>query len=578
MLEIGSYVDGKYKILNKIGEGGSGNVYLAMNESANKTWAVKEVKKEDKDPDTQTIFKNSLMVEIDLMKKLRHKYLPSIVDVINQEDSFLIVMDFVDGKSLDNYLENGPCPEKAVIEWAKQLCDVLSYLHKCDPPIIYRDLKPGNIMLKTNGEITLIDFGAAREFKQSAKSSDTVCLGTPGYAAPEQWGGNGQTDARTDIYCLGTTLYHLVTGIEPRPSEMRPIRQINPNLSSGLEDIILRCTMLNPQDRYQSCEEVYYALEHYEELEHSYRRMLKNRVRLLGVMSGLCVLMASGAVYGFVMESKTRNSSYDVYLAQAEEYSSADQEKKLEGYRNAVNLNPSDERAYLSLISYLTSDGVYSTEDDIAMSSILYGTTSENTTNESVFKTNPKGYSEFSFEMGNAYFFYYDGSIKTAKTEAKKWFDHVLELGQEEERKTKRAEIYSRIGGYYETLGTVDITGEKDASTYAELWEDLTLLGDNQGSDLGNDVTLLTLYSEILYQIDSNAVGLLKNGISAEVLEEEIDSLLSKAALVESRENTEALLAKVEERGAIAKRTIDTASAYQNAGGISEADTVKSEE
>ena len=230
------------------------------------------------------------------------------------------------------------------------------------------------------------------------------------------------------------------------------------------------------------------------------------------------------------------------------------------------------------MISYLTSDGVYSTEDDIAMSSILYGTTSENTTNESVFKTNPKGYSEFSFEMGNAYFFYYDGSIKTAKTEAKKWFDHVLELGQEEERKTKRAEIYSRIGGYYETLGTVDITGEKDASTYAELWEDLTLLGDNQGSDLGNDVTLLTLYSEILYQIDSNAVGLLKNGISAEVLEEEIDSLLSKAALVESRENTEALLAKVEERGAIAKRTIDTASAYQNAGGISEADTVKSEE
>ncbi len=570
MLQIGSYVDGKYKILNKIGEGGSGNVYLAMNELANKTWAIKEVKKEGKDPNTQMIFKNSLMMEIDLMKKLDHDYLPSIVDVITMEDTFLIVMDYVEGKSLDTYLKKGPCNQEDVIEWAKQLCDVLEYLHTCNPPIIYRDLKPGNIMLRQTGKrgkITLIDFGAAREFKQSAKSSDTICLGTPGYAAPEQWGGNGQTDARTDIYCLGATLYHLVTGIEPKPSEMQPIRQINPNLSSGLEDIILKCTQLKPENRYQNCKELQYALEHYQELEHSYLRMLKKRIKLVMFTGMLTVLMGGITIWAATMENKTRNSSYDVYLAQAEQYSSANQDKRLEGYRNAINLNPKDERAYLSLMEYLIADGVYSTEDDMTMSTILYDTTTNNTTNESEFKENEAGYSEFCYEMGCAYFFYYEGSVKTAKTEAKKWFDHMLEINQEEGLKSRRAEIYSRIGGYYATLGSIDITGEKDVSTYGELWEDLVLLGANSPSDLGNDVTALTLYSEILLQIDSNAGEFIKNGITEETLVAEIDKLLQLSRNIEVKENTEKLHNQIAERTETARRTISTASAVQRVEG-----------
>lgn len=566
MLEIGSYIDGKYKILNKIGEGGSGSVYLAMNEAANKTWAVKEVKKEDKDLETQTIFKNSLMMEIDLMKKLHHKYLPSIVDVITMDDSFLIVMDYVEGKSLDNYLQNGACKQEDVIEWAKQLCDVLGYLHQCNPPIIYRDLKPGNIMLKANGEITLIDFGAAREFKQSSKSSDTVCLGTPGYAAPEQWGGNGQTDGRTDIYCLGTTLYHLLTGIEPKPAEMRPIRQINPNLSSGLEDIILKCTQLKPEDRYQSCEEVFYALEHYEELEHSYRNMIKKRVTMVSALTAVTVFLGIVAALTASMEANMKKSNYEAYLTQAEGYSSSDRERKLEGYKNAVNINPEDERAYLSLMEYLISDGSYSAEDDMAMSSILYGTTGENTTNESEFKKNRSGYAEFAYEMGSAYFFYYTESIKTGKTEAKKWFSHALESKLDDDLKAKRAEIYSRIGGYYETLGSIDITGEKDASTYTELWDDLLLLSEFNGDEIGNNVTVLTLYSEILRQIESNADDFIKNGIEADKMLELVTLLGEKAGKIEKKENTEELLKQIEERISLAERTIGTAAAYREIG------------
>ena len=237
MLEIGSLVDGKYKILNKVGQGGMSVVYLAMNEKANKQWAVKEVRK-DGIKDFEVV-KQGLVAETDILKKLSHPNLPSIVDVIDTEDSFIIIMDYIQGNSLNKALdEYGAQPQDHVIAWAKQLCDVLGYLHTRTPAIIYRDMKPANIMLKPDGNVTLIDFGTAREFKEK-NLADTTCLGTVGYAAPEQFGGMGQTDARTDIYCLGATLYHLVTGMNPcePPYEIKPIREINPSLSSGLERI-----------------------------------------------------------------------------------------------------------------------------------------------------------------------------------------------------------------------------------------------------------------------------------------------------------------------------------------------------
>lgn len=182
MLTIGSVIDGKYKILNKIGQGGMSVVYLAMNEKANKQWAIKEIRK-DGVKDFQVV-KQSLIVETDLLKKLDHPNLPSIVDIIEDDNTFLIVMDYVEGRSLEKELEEyGAQRQDKVIEWAKQLCDVLIYLHSRKPPIIYRDLKPENIMLRPDGKVMLIDFGTAREFKER-NVSDTVCLGTVGYAAP----------------------------------------------------------------------------------------------------------------------------------------------------------------------------------------------------------------------------------------------------------------------------------------------------------------------------------------------------------------------------------------------------------
>lgn len=217
MLEIGTVIGGKYKIQSVLGRGGMSVVYLAVNEKANKPWAVKElVRKEFQELETER-------KEIALMKRLKNPHLPSIVDVIEQGERLLIVMDYVEGQTLEAMLrEQGAQPVERVLDWAGQLCQVLTYLHRQSPPVIYRDMKPSNVMLKPDGTIVLIDLGAAREFRPEL-STDTVALGTCGYAAPEQYE-EGQSDARTDIYCLGVMLFQLLTG--EGPHRLQPLRAL----------------------------------------------------------------------------------------------------------------------------------------------------------------------------------------------------------------------------------------------------------------------------------------------------------------------------------------------------------------
>ena len=243
MLEIGSLVDGKYRILNKVGQGGMSVVYMAMNERANKTWAIKEVRKDGSQ--NFDVVKQGLIVETDMLKRLNHSHLPSIIDVIDGKDSFLIVMDFIEGKTLKNIIdEYGPQPQESVVDWAKQLCGVLGYLHSRHPAIVYRDMKPSNVMLKPDGNVVLFDFGTAREYKAQS-IEDTTCLGTKGYAAPEQYGGHGQTDARTDIYSMGILLKNMLRASADYDKDPQK-----------LGNIIKRCTSRDMCCRYSDVSEI----------------------------------------------------------------------------------------------------------------------------------------------------------------------------------------------------------------------------------------------------------------------------------------------------------------------------------
>ena len=319
MANIGQIIENKYEILKRIGKGGMSEVYLAMDRNLNKQWAVKEIKKKARDKNNEVVIQSAI-AEANMMKKLDHPCLPRIVDIIDRKNVIYVVMDYIEGEPLSKILEKyGAQPQETVIEWAKELAGVLEYLHMQDPPIIYRDMKPANVMLQPNGHIKLIDFGIAREYKEQ-NVEDTVSLGTKGYAAPEQFGGKGQTDPRTDIYCLGVTLYHLVTGQNPcePPYELYPIRHWKPELSAGLESIILKCTQMNPQDRYSSCAELLYALQHYEEEDEAYKKQLKRKLKIFVgtlVASVVCVL---AGVTCQAISTKMNNDDYESYLLRAE--------------------------------------------------------------------------------------------------------------------------------------------------------------------------------------------------------------------------------------------------------------------
>ncbi len=256
----GSYLLDHYRIQKVIGRGGMSTVYLATDEFCNRQVAVKVAEKGNMLDFGSVV--QALNAEVGIMKRLVHPFLPRIYDVIEKPETMIIIMDLIEGQSAKSILEEyGAMPEEKVIKIGRQLCEVLQYLHQMSPPIIYRDMKPANVMVRSNGDVMLIDFGTARYFKEG-KLADTISLGTLGYAAPEQFGGMGQTDARTDIYGLGVTLYHLITDMNPSepPYEIKPIREINPALSKALEYIIVKATQRDPNERYQSVGEMLYDL------------------------------------------------------------------------------------------------------------------------------------------------------------------------------------------------------------------------------------------------------------------------------------------------------------------------------
>ena len=360
MLEIGSLLDGKYKILNKIGQGGMSIVYLAMNEKANKQWAVKEMRKEKNR--NYEVMKQSLITETNLLKELNHPYLPSIADIIENDDTIIIVMDYVEGRPLsDILLEEGTIEEDKVVDYAIQLCDVLDYLHSQNPPIIYRDLKPANIMLKPDGKITLIDFGTARKYNYDSVS-DTTCLGTIGYAAPEQFAGETlrQTDARTDIYNLGATMYHLLTGVNPSepPYELYPIRRWDERLSNGLEKIILRATRKDPEKRFNDCKEMSYALQHFRDLDDSYIATQKKKILMFAASLILSFTFFSMAIVVNGMEKREISKVYNNYLSEAAlTIASSGSENVVDAnvlklFQDAINISPQSTEAYVRMLDY----------------------------------------------------------------------------------------------------------------------------------------------------------------------------------------------------------------------------------
>lgn len=401
MAEIGSVIDGKYEILRKIGQGGMSVVYLAMDTHLNKQWAVKEIRKKGNGKDDVVIV-NSLLAEANMMKKLDHPSLPRIVDIIDNGETIFVVMDYIEGESLDKILlEYGPQPEELVIAWAKQLCDVLSYLHSQKPPIIYRDMKPANIMLKPEGNIKIIDFGIAREYKEQSLA-DTTVLGTKGYAPPEQY--SGQTDARSDIFALGMTMHHLLTGIDPRGGEKYvPVRMWNTELSEGIEIIIDKCVQPAAENRYQNCSDLLYDLEHPDLITEDYKRIQKRKLRAFVISGTLAVALAAAGITCRVTAKTINNNDYENLVSVSE---STSVDEKIDSYMKAIDIYPEKLDAYEKMLTAYEDDGIFGKKQNDQFLGIY-------NRNKAKFDTSSKEYAELNYQIGMMYFNYYtdeDGS------------------------------------------------------------------------------------------------------------------------------------------------------------------------
>lgn len=556
MLEIGTLLDNKYRILAEVGHGGMSTVYLALNEKANKQWAVKEIIRSE---DTQALIK-----ETEILKRLDNPHLPSIVDIITEEDRFFIVMDYVEGVTLRKKLrEEGKQTPADVVDWMMQICDVFTYLHNQRPPIIYRDLKPSNIMLRPDGTVVLIDFGAAREYKH-ANVEDTSWLGTPGYAAPEQYGEEGgQTDARTDIYTIGTTMYHLLTGRPPYLAASRSIREVDPSFSDGLDAVILKCTAAEKKDRYQSAAQLKDALAHYEDLEAVNMKRHKRRVFLSVLTAVFSIICFAASFFLSSYADRLTDEDYEHYLRLAA--SSTTQETAVGYLREAISLSPDEEEAYLELLDLYLEDNEFSQAEADQLVEILgYVPASSSTSYETSLKSDREGYDTFAFRLGLAYFYYYGSG---GKAMSGSWFDIAAESEYLSESQVTRASVLAEIAEYYSGLSNVDLAGDSDTS-YAVFWEDLTSFLDYDLAGEDNIKTALVTYKEIASQIMTNATNFKDSGVSEDDMTNAL-TLIERHLSSDMNENDmdsscEELLSELEDDITAARIVIT--STYQEAG------------
>ncbi len=495
---VGRILNNKYEVLKLIGKGGMSNVYLAMDIHLNKQWAIKEIHSVNLN---QELLMQSLTAEVNLMKKLDHPALPRIVDVVKEEDLVYVVMDYIEGEPLSKIIKMfGAQPQELVIDWGKQLCLVLHYLHSRKPPIIYRDMKPSNIMLCPGGNLKLIDFGIAREYKIGGHR-DTVNLGTKGYAAPEQFGGSGQTDERTDIYCLGVTLYYLLTNLNPddQPFELKPIRQVNPNLSGGLEKIIHTCIRPKPEERYQTILEVLYDLDHSQEIDESYRKKQKKTLHrfIRCSVAAFCFFAVSFTFY--LINQKTEQLNYENILQKVD--MSTDSNKQGELLLQAIAINPRVIEPYMQLLQIYKEDASYTLEEQEQFLDVVMN-------HNTIIKDN-KEYVSLAFQIGKLYWYYYDyGTTYSEDNQVTRmkssipWFEDVLQYGDKKSEYYNMARIYYNIGVFNRDINLA-IEEASDKGSYVTYWKDLQEMYGLLEQELEeSDIVKLELYKVITNAIE----------------------------------------------------------------------------
>ena len=501
MLNVGDRIF-EYEILEVLDYGGMSTVYLAQNVKINRRRAIKELRI-DKNADG-FIAKQSLFSEKNLLTQLIHPNMPEIYDVIEYENSILIIMEYIQGTNLARLMKaDWDYTWRDVVKWGVQMCSVLEYLHRQKTSIIYYDMKPANIMLVDNSDnvVKLIDFGAARE--QVPYGTQINILGTRPYASPEQvqFGSmDYYPDITTDIYSLGATLYHLTTGVLPseKPEENMPIRYYDDRLPDSLENVIIKCMQSKPEDRYQSAAELMYSLKRVEEDEDKKKKKYIKQLIAFFTACFLTIAFGSASVYGYNSAEHKKQEDYEYILANASD---------VDDYYNAILISPARTEAYRGLISFLTDDGILSSDENAAILKLRAGLdTTDSKGNaglDEVLKkletSNSDGFQDICFEIGEAYLFYSSVAVeKDRYSAAETWFQNAKE-------KYPAAIIYCDISECLQNIFRYS-NGKQIKKLYEEynsLWSKIMSLKQN-AVNFDEDLRL-RVWNEIVNMINRNA-------------------------------------------------------------------------
>lgn len=494
---------GRYEIREVLHVSGMANVYLVTDKNLNKQWCLKEIVKSE--AGKNMVEYRSLLQEANIMKNLEHAYIPRIVSIEEDGDSIFIIMDYVYGVSIRSFLEkNGIMEQSSVVSIMKQVCGVLLYLHNRKQPIFYRDMKPDNIMIQENGNIKVLDFGISVVI---TSDNDVIKepLGTRGFAAPEQGKRGLKYDLRSDIYSLGKTMYYMLTGINPgNPSvlgtDLRSVREVNSSLSVGLEVIIDKCTKKNPDERYQTVEEVLYDLKNYEKLDSSYKKKIKRKVNITAgvLISSIVLLLGSFIPFGI-----NKSQISELYKKNLEV---AYQTNRVSDFVKAISYKPLNIPAYNGMIDSIEIDGVFTKDEENDLLSLI---------NPNLVDIKKKdGFGELAFNIGKLYWFYYEGD--DGDIVSTKWFKEAIDNNYNNEE----ANVYYNLASFKKDI-SMSITESSDSGMYIKYWENLI-----KAKDIDNgDVTELQIYNSIADAISIYPYRLKQDGVSKGDIIKELESI-----------------------------------------------------
>lgn len=480
MDETHKIIDGKYELKKLIGKGGMSSVYLAEDKRLKKLWAVKAL-------DESSYSGGSLPEEVRLLKRLSHPAFPRIVDIIKEDKKIYIVMDYIEGRPLDMVLkEEGPLSARAVRELALQICGAIGYLHRQKPPVIYRDLKPSNLILSPDGNVRIIDLGIAQEKTEIGNRAGS--FGTKGFAAPEQY--KGFSDERSDIYALGMTMYALLKGNGLGHGKMK--NKDDEDLLRGLLMIIEKCTRKDPSKRYQSCTCLEENLKEPARLLSRHKKGLKKRLLSFAACAFFALsFFLSGLILG-ELSDKAYAAEYESLISQI---------NSPESYIRAIEIYPYDLCAYIKLLESYEESGCFGPEES-AQILYLYNK------NKDGFDTSCADYALLNYKTALMYFNCYtdeDGNSSVSERVNKAWpfllLNHENEELKEEFDESFLCESYYRICLFYREF-IFDSSGMEEAkkADFEEILEVMkTVLGEISDEDVYEKLSMCSVSFMLIY-------------------------------------------------------------------------------